>query len=191
MLLESARQGKQVVRLKGGDPMIFAHAAEEISFLESNFIQVQVIPGITTASALAASTGISLTHRDIASSVAFVLGHGEKVQTPTADTLVYYMGARNNRHIANELIAAGRAPQTPVLLVHNVSAANQQEFYSTLEELSREEKQFPTPLIILIGEVVKKRLSIKNRKKILYTGSVFPEHKLRGDYIHTPPYTNR
>ncbi|MCD8177906.1 MAG: uroporphyrinogen-III C-methyltransferase [Tannerellaceae bacterium] len=186
MLLESARHGKQVVRLKGGDPMIFAHAAEEISFLESNFIQVQVIPGITTASALAASTGISLTHRDIASSVAFVLGHGEKVQTPTADTLVYYMGARNNRHIANELITAGRAPQTPVLLVHNVSAANQQEFYSTLEELSREEKQFPTPLIILIGEVVKKRLSIKNKKKILYTGSVFPEHKLRGDYIHTP-----
>jgi len=155
MLADAARSGKQVVRLKGGDPMIFAHGGEEVLYLRKCFVPVKVIPGVTTACALAAATQTSLTYRGVSSSVAFVLGHGNKVRTPDADTLVYYMGAGNIRKIATSLIHSGRSPQTPVLLVYNVSKPDQQEFFSTLKELKNDKRTWPTPLIILVGEVVK------------------------------------
>lgn len=154
LLADAARSGKQVVRLKGGDPMIFAHGGEEVLYLKNCFVPVKVIPGVTTACALAAITQTSLTYRSISSSVAFVLGHGNKVRTPDADTLVYYMGAGNIRKIAGSLIGSGRSPQTPALLVYNVSKPDQQEFFSTLEELKNSKRTWPTPLIILVGEVV-------------------------------------
>ena len=132
LLLDAARAGKQVVRLKGGDPMIFAHGSEEIEYLESNLIQVNVIPGITTASALAASQKISLTHRDFSSSVALVSGHTQHPVTPDAETLVYYMGAKQLQAIATQLIDEGWAMNTPVLLTYNVSRADEQTFETTL-----------------------------------------------------------
>src|SRR5574344_1696785 len=104
LLFESARQGKKVVSLKGGDPMLFAHAGEEIEYLESHHIPVSVIPGITTASAFAASAKVSLTHRQLSSSVALVNGHASTPETPNAETLVYYMGASHLPVIARRLL---------------------------------------------------------------------------------------
>ncbi|MCD7977835.1 MAG: uroporphyrinogen-III C-methyltransferase [Tannerellaceae bacterium] len=157
LLLQAAIAGKNVVRVKGGDPMIFAHGGEEVHFLESHQVKVEVIPGVTTACALSATSKISLTRRGIASSVAFVSGHSSKLQTPDADTLVYYMGANNLPRIAQELLSAGRRSETPVLLMYNVSLPDQQEFITTLSRLKTEEVKYPTPLIMLVGEVIHTR----------------------------------
>ena len=209
LLLDAARQGKNVVRLKGGDPMIFAHGSEEIEYLESNLIQVEVIPGVTTASALAASQKISLTHRDFSSSVALVSGHTPQPVTPDAETLVYYMGAKQLQAIATKLIDEdGWAFNTPVLLTYNVSRSDEQTFETTLWKLRNGEEatannysaatgknagesialaDLPTPLIALIGNVA----GLKHRqasaiKPTLYTGNMPALEKRKPDYTYTP-----
>lgn len=189
LLLEAAREGKNVVRLKGGDPMIFAHGSEEIEYLESNLIQVNVIPGITTASALAASQKISLTHRDFSSSVALVSGHTPQPVTPDAETLVYYMGAKQLQTIATQLIdKEGWAFNTPVLLTYNVSRPDEQTFETTLWNLRNGEMQnLPTPLIALIGYVAGlKHHQASDIKPTLYTGTLPAIEKRKADYTYTP-----
>lgn len=153
MMLAAVLKGKRVVRLKGGDPMLFAHAQEEISYLENRGIAMTVIPGITAASALAARARVSLTARGVAQSVALINGHANRPLTPDAETLVYYMGASQLQHIARTLIARGKRPLTPVLLASSLSTANEQLFHTTLERLQKEEPNYPTPLIALVGEV--------------------------------------
>lgn len=189
LLLEAAREGKNVVRLKGGDPMIFAHGSEEIEYLESNLIKVNVIPGITTASALAASQKISLTHRDFSSSVALVSGHTPQPVTPDAETLVYYMGAKQLQAIATQLIdKEGWAFNTPVLLTYNVSRPDEQTFEATLWNLRNGEMQnLPTPLIALIGYVAGlKHHQASDIKPTLYTGTLPAIEKRKADYTYTP-----
>ena len=189
LLLEAAREGKNVVRLKGGDPMIFAHGSEEIEYLESNLIKVNVIPGITTASALAASQKISLTHRDFSSSVALVSGHTPQPVTPDAETLVYYMGAKQLQAIATQLIdKEGWAFNTPVLLTYNVSRPDEQTFETTLWNLRNGEMQnLPTPLIALIGNVAGlKHHQASDIKPTLYTGTLPAIEKRKADYTYTP-----
>ena len=189
LLLEAAREGKNVVRLKGGDPMIFAHGSEEIEYLESNLIKVNVIPGITTASALAASQKISLTHRDFSSSVALVSGHTPQPVTPDAETLVYYMGAKQLQAIATQLIDKdGWAFNTPVLLTYNVSRPDEQTFETTLWNLRNGEMQnLPTPLIALIGYVAGlKHHQASDIKPTLYTGTLPAIEKRKADYTYTP-----
>lgn len=189
LLLDAAREGKNVVRLKGGDPMIFAHGSEEIEYLESNLIQVNVIPGITTASALAASQKISLTHRDFSSSVALVSGHTPQPVTPDAETLVYYMGAKQLQVIATQLIdKEGWAFNTPVLLTYNVSRPDEQTFETTLWNLRNGEMQnLPTPLIALIGNVAGlKHHQASDIKPTLYTGTLPAIEKRKADYTYTP-----
>lgn len=189
LLLETAREGKNVVRLKGGDPMIFAHGSEEIEYLESNLIQVNVIPGITTASALAASQKISLTHRDFSSSVALVSGHTPQPVTPDAETLVYYMGAKQLQAIATQLIdKEGWTFNTPVLLTYNVSRPDEQTFETTLWNLRNGEMQnLPTPLIALIGNVAGlKHHQASDIKPTLYTGTLPAIEKRKADYTYTP-----
>ena len=189
LLLEAAREGKNVVRLKGGDPMIFAHGSEEIEYLESNLIKVNVIPGITTASALAASQKISLTHRDFSSSVALVSGHTPQPVTPDAETLVYYMGAKQLQVIATQLIdKEGWAFKTPVLLTYNVSRPDEQTFETTLWNLRNGEMQnLPTPLIALIGNVAGlKHHQASDIKPTLYTGTLPAIEKRKADYTYTP-----
>lgn len=155
LLLAAANTGKTVVRLKGGDPMIFAHGGEEIAYLEENGVEVQVIPGITTASAFAAYTKIPLTYRNIASSVSFVTGHSlSDIQIPNTDTIVFYMAGTKIRAIAQRMIEEGFAKETPVALTHGVSLPTQQEFYYTLDQLAENDITFPTPVIIVIGKVV-------------------------------------
>ena len=189
LLLEAAREGKNVVRLKGGDPMIFAHGSEEIEYLESNLIKVNVIPGITTASALAASQKISLTHRDFSSSIALVSGHTPQPVTPDAETLVYYMGAKQLQAIATQLIdKEGWAFNTPVLLTYNVSRPDEQTFETTLWNLRNGEMQnLPTPLIALIGYVAGlKHHQASDIKPTLYTGTLPAIEKRKADYTYTP-----
>lgn len=189
LLLEAAREGKNVVRLKGGDPMIFAHGSEEIEYLESNLIKVNVIPGITTASALAASQKISLTHRDFSSSVALVSGHTPQPVTPDTETLVYYMGAKQLQTIATQLIdKEGWAFNTPVLLTYNVSRPDEQTFETTLWNLRNGEMQnLPTPLIALIGNVAGlKHHQASDIKPTLYTGTLPAIEKRKADYTYTP-----
>ena len=189
LLLEAAREGKNVVRLKGGDPMIFAHGSEEIEYLQSNLIKVNVIPGITTASALAASQKISLTHRDFSSSVALVSGHTPQPVTPDAETLVYYMGAKQLQAIATQLIdQEGWAFNTPVLLTYNVSRPDEQTFETTLWNLRNGEMQnLPTPLIALIGNVAGlKHHQASDIKPTLYTGTLPAIEKRKADYTYTP-----
>lgn len=187
LLLKAAREGKEVVRLKGGDPMVFGHAGEEIEYLQSNLVEVSVIPGITTASALAATTGVSLTQRGISSSVAFVNGHSAQPIVPNTETIVYYMGGARLAQIGEALQAEGWADTTPVLLVHNVSLPDEETFETTVEGLRSEVKgqrlKVKLPVIALVGDVARLRhQGASNIRRTLYTGLVCPNP----DYIHTP-----
>ncbi|MBP5134470.1 MAG: uroporphyrinogen-III C-methyltransferase, partial [Paludibacteraceae bacterium] len=184
LLLDAARKGKEVVRLKGGDPMIFAHGGEEIEFLQSNLVDVKVIPGITTASALAASTKVSLTHRDISSGVSFVNGHAAYPIVPNTETIVYYMGGKSIGRIGQSLHAEGWPTATPVLLVHNVSLPDEQTFETTVGQLAEgNATDYPTPVIALVGDVARlRRQTASTVRRTLYTGLSCPEP----DYIHTP-----
>lgn len=153
LIYAAAIEGKTVVRLKGGDPMIFAHGREEVDYLKSKMVEVEVIPGVSSGIALASLTQIPLTHRSLARSVAFLLGHSSEPQTPQVDTLVYYMGGDNISLIASKLIDAGKSADTPVALVSNVSLPTQREIFSTLGEL-RYARYRTTPVLVLVGEVV-------------------------------------
>ncbi|MDD4991916.1 MAG: uroporphyrinogen-III C-methyltransferase [Paludibacter sp.] len=189
LIVEEAQKGRNVVRLKGGDPMVLAHGGEEVEYLKTNFVEVSVIPGITTALALASLTQIPLTHRGISSSVAFVSGHAAQIQLPNADTVICYMAGYNIPQIALKAIQHGRDPQTPVLLVSNVSLPEQQEFFYTLETLSTETRTFPTPIISIIGEVV--GLRHKSEKELtkplyLYTGNEYTGKEINGKIINQP-----
>lgn len=187
-IYEAAFNGKNVVRLKGGDPMIFAHGREETDYLQSRFVHVDIIPGITAAVAMSALTHIPLTHRGIASSVAFITGHSADVMTdhikqPLADTLVYYMGGHRLSEIARRLIAAGHKSATPVALACNVSKSDQQTFFTTLNELRFSVFKYPTPILMVVGDTVAFESSHHPAGQILATGTKPPAKK---NVIHTP-----
>jgi uroporphyrinogen III methyltransferase/synthase len=188
-LLSAAKSGKNVVRLKGGDPMVFAHGGEEIEFLQRNLVEVDVIPGVSAGIAVSAYTKVPLTHRGIASSVAFISGHSDAFQIPTTDTLVYYMAGSKIRLIARKAIAQGKNPKTPAMLVHNISLPDQQNFFYTLEELADCEKLFPTPLTIVIGKVVSLRHKTEEealKPTLLVTGTSAEKFHHAGTVIHQP-----
>jgi uroporphyrin-III C-methyltransferase / precorrin-2 dehydrogenase / sirohydrochlorin ferrochelatase len=161
LMLKLARQGKHVVRLKSGDPVIFGRAGEEIAELEANGIQVTIVPGITSASAMAAALRISLTHRDRAHSVRFVTGHAKDGAIPEnldwcglADpdtTLIVYMGGRTKRDFADKLISQGLAASTPVVAVSAVSRATEKIWIGSLAELASLSSDFESDQPILIG----------------------------------------
>ncbi len=190
LLYKAAISGKQTVRLKGGDPMLFAHGGEEIEYLQKYLVETEVIPGITTALAASAFTKIPLTHRGIASSVTFITGHSEKeLHVPTSGTLVYYMGASNLRAIASQAIRKGWRPDTPIILVYNVSGIDQEAFYTTLEQASLHTQTLKTPLIIIIGEVVRLKWNTAEhleKPKFLVTGTKPGDFGKYGNVVHQP-----
>ncbi|MGN7880464.1 siroheme synthase CysG [Ensifer sp. 22460] len=146
MMVALARAGKRVVRLKAGDPMIFGRAGEEIARLEQEGIPVDVVPGITAASAMAARLGLSLTHRDHAQAVRFVTGHSRHGGLPSdmdwralADpktTTIFYMGGRTAPAIAARLQAEGLSGETPVVISANVSRDNERRWQGALRDLA-------------------------------------------------------
>ena len=164
LMTRLALQGKQVVRLKSGDPMIFGRAGEEIEHLERAGIPVDVVPGITAGIALASAIGVSLTHRDMAQSVRFVTGCAKTGQLPSSldwrgladptTTTIFYMAGGTAGAIAERLIAAGCSPTLPAVMVSNVSRGDERWAGSIAELGSASERRDPTkPVIIGIGRV--------------------------------------
>jgi uroporphyrin-III C-methyltransferase/precorrin-2 dehydrogenase/sirohydrochlorin ferrochelatase len=163
-LVELAREGKTVARLKGGDPFVFGRGGEEIELLAREQIPFQVVPGITAANAAACYGGIPLTHRDYAQSVRFVTGHtkGGELHHRWEDflseneTIVFYMGLVGLPIICRELLAHGRNPETPVALVERATAADQRLLTGTLANIEERvaSAQPKPPTLIIIGEVV-------------------------------------
>ena len=187
LLYRAALSGRNAVRLKGGDPMIFAHGREEIDFLKSRFVEVTVIPGISSGIALASYTHIPLTHRGISSSVAFVTGHSSKKgNIPVADTLVYYMAGENISNIAKELIASGRDAGTPAAWVCGVSLSGQKMCFTTLKELQFSVIKHSAPVLVIIGEVVTLENKTAGEQNILATGTACTEYRGQGNVTHTP-----
>jgi uroporphyrin-III C-methyltransferase len=161
-LVDAARKHPVVVRLKGGDPMLFGRAHEELSALREAGIDFEVVPGVTAALAASAEIGVSLTRRGIARSVVFLtprVGVGEKPNdwaraAAAADTAVIYMGAGEAQAITEALMNAGVAPGTPVVVVENASLADRQRFTFTLQNLPRiAQAALSGPAVILLGEV--------------------------------------
>lgn len=166
MMLRFARQGKTVVRLKSGDPMIFGRAGEEIAILENAGIKTTVVPGITAASAAASNLGVSLTHRDCAQSVKFITAHSRQGELPELDwtsfaekksTLMVYMGARTAPMLAAALLKEGADPQTPILVAKGVSRKSETISYHRLEDLLNLKINRTQPVLIGIGPVFEDR----------------------------------
>jgi len=164
LLVRLAREGKRVVRLKGGDPFIFGRGGEEISTLMENGVSFQVVPGITAASGCATYSGIPLTHRDYAQSVVFVTGHLQdgsvdlnwKALAHRDQTIVFYMGLHGVGVVSRELIAHGLSADTPVALVQQGTTQNQRVIITELQSLEQTVKreQLKPPTIIIVGQVV-------------------------------------
>jgi uroporphyrin-III C-methyltransferase len=168
-LVDAAQKYQVIVRLKGGDPMLFGRADEEIQSLNAAGIAVQVVPGITAALAGAASIQQSLTLRGVSRSVAFItlaqggenLAPGQPISNPSADTLVYYMGRKDAARIAQQLIeqSPNQHGDTPVEILEAVSTPRERLWTSTLQELAagKADQWFDSasPALIMIGEALR------------------------------------
>ncbi len=166
LLIEKAQKGLTVVRLKGGDPFVFGRGGEECCALAEAGIPFEIVPGITAGIAAPGYAGIPVTHRSLASSVAFITGHkqtshsGSEIQwkhlARGVDTLVFYMGVKNLSHIVSELTANGRSEDTPVAIIRWGTRPSQNTITGTLAtivELAQKNSITP-PAIIVVGEVV-------------------------------------
>ncbi len=172
LLVDYAKAGKRVVRLKGGDPFIFGRGAEEIEELVAAGIDFEVVPGVTSATAAATYAGIPITHRKYTASVAFVTGHEDPTKKESniawdklatgAGTLVIYMGIKNLPIITKKLIDNGRAPETPVAVVRWASTPEQHSVEGTLATITEVVKDagIKPPALVIVGEVVKLRKKI-------------------------------
>jgi uroporphyrin-III C-methyltransferase len=163
-LVDYARKVPLVVRLKGGDPMLFGRADEELSALEDAGIEVEVVPGITTALAAAAATKQPLTKRGVSRSVAFFTSstapeHSAHHVIPDSDTLIQYMGGSIAIATAERMLAQGRRPDTPVLVVENCSRADQRVQRLTLAGLAqgRGLGQAQGPVLVMLGDAMRSR----------------------------------
>ena len=165
LLVKLARQGRQVVRLKGGDPFIFGRGGEELQALAAHGVAFEVVPGVTAASGVSSYAGIPLTHRDHAQSCIFVTGH---LKDGTADldwpslvrlkqTVVIYMGLGGLAEICHEMMLHGAAPDLPIAVVQEGSLASQKVVTGTLSNVPERVAQagLKSPCLTIIGEVVK------------------------------------
>ena len=180
MLKEKAFSGKNVVRLKGGDPLIFGRGADEIEYLRSYFIQVDIIPGISSATGIPSSLGVPLTARGISSSVAFLSGHeeGERTQgpkpmnIPRADTLVFLMGLTKLSDIVISLQKDGWPADVPVMVIANGTRPHEQIVQgklSTIENLVKAQDLTP-PALIVVGRTIE-FYKASNERTFLHCGT--------------------
>ncbi|MFW5863855.1 MAG: uroporphyrinogen-III C-methyltransferase [bacterium] len=172
LIVEKARQGKTVVRLKGGDPFVFGRGGEEALRLAESGVPFEIVPGISAGAAVPAYAGIPVTHRGIASSVAFITGHEapdkdeSAIDWPriagAADTLVFFMGVRNLPLIVENLIANGRSAQTPAALIQWGTRPSQKTAAATLDTIVDEVARvgIKPPALIVVGDVVALREKI-------------------------------
>ena len=182
-LVALAREGQHVVRLKGGDPLVFGRGGEEIHALRAAGIDHEIVPGITAALAGAAAAGIPLTQRGLAQQVTLVTAHGEESAAVLdwaalargRHTLAFYMGVARVAQIRRELLAHGRDPHTPAVIVERGTTPAQRIFRTTLARLTEtaDEEAIVSPAVILVGDVA----------ALAASGASPPEH---GD--HAPPF---
>lgn len=168
-LVEAARAGKSVVRLKGGDPFVFGRGGEEGEVLRAAGVEFEVVPGVTAGVAASAYAGIPVTHRDDASAVAFLTGHEDPEKDETAldwealarfpGTLVFYMGVKRLRENAAALIEAGRDPDEPAAAIERGTMEGQRTVVATLATLAEtvEREGVGAPALIVVGTVVERR----------------------------------
>ncbi|MDE2666088.1 MAG: uroporphyrinogen-III C-methyltransferase [Acidobacteriota bacterium] len=193
LLLERARQGKTVARLKGGDPFIFGRGGEEAEVLARACIPFEVVPGVSAGSAAPAYAGIPLTHRDYGPTVAFVAAQQDPTRddsaldwkkiSSAAETLVFFMGARSLRQVVEQLTRHGRSPSTPIALIRWGTRPSQEVVTATLGSILEQVAPMSPPTLIVVGEVVRLRERLRwfdNRplfgKRILITR---PRHQSR------------
>jgi uroporphyrin-III C-methyltransferase len=161
LLVERARRGRRVVRLKGGCPTVFGRVAEEASALSAAGVPYEIVPGVSSALAVPAYAGIPVTHRALSSSVAIVAGHcaaaGREplAAVAHADTVVVLMGARRLRAIASELLAAGRSEDTPAAFISEGTGPRQRAVFAPLGTLAREVERsgLGAPAVVVVGAV--------------------------------------
>jgi uroporphyrin-III C-methyltransferase len=166
ILVARAKEGKRVVRLKGGDPFLFGRGGEELEVLRAHHIEVEVVPGVTSAIAVPACVGIPVTHREYASQVTVVTGHEDPEKPRSAirwdllgqleGTLVVLMGVKNLPLIVEALMKGGRPASTPIALIERGLQKDQRVVTGTLDSIVREasRQQVRPPAIIVIGNVV-------------------------------------
>jgi uroporphyrin-III C-methyltransferase len=171
-LIRLARDGRRVLRLKGGDPCVFGRGGEEALALAAARIPFRIVPGITAGIGGLAYAGIPVTHRDIASAVTFVTGHERGGAVPEgvdwnaiargSPVIVLYMALNHLGHIAARLIAAGRPPNEPVAIISKATTADQRVLVATLEDAASRAAaaRIEAPTIIVIGEVVRLRATL-------------------------------
>lgn len=174
LLVEKARAGNSVVRLKGGDPYIFGRGGEEAQHLKDAGIIFEVVPGITAGFAAAAYAGIPLTHRDFTTSVSLITGHVNTSKNEQTDinwsalatgngTLVFYMGLGNITSICQQLIAHGRPANTPVAVISHATTTRQRTLIACLSDAPQRvaHNNIETPALIIVGEVVSLREQLR------------------------------
>ncbi|MBE0479435.1 MAG: uroporphyrinogen-III C-methyltransferase [Dehalococcoidia bacterium] len=173
LLIEKAKAGKTVVRLKGGDPLVLGRGGEEAEALAAEGIEFEFVPGVTAALAVPAYAGIPATHRGLSSSVAIITGHEDpnkpisslawdKLSTGV-DTLIFLMGIENLPAIVEQLMANGRPPTTPIALIHSGTGPAQRTVAGTLADIVEQASAHyvPPPAVIIVGEVVKMREKLR------------------------------
>ncbi len=191
LLVKLAREGKRVLRLKGGDPFMFGRGGEEIEKLAENDIPFQVVPGVTAAAGCASYSGIPLTHRDHAQACIFVTAHGKDgvlgidwdVLMRPQQTVAVYMGLSNLQHLADEIVAKGLPADTPAAIVDNGTRENQTVVVGTVTTLveKAEAANLKGPAIIIIGSVVElhdKLAWFAKREESHYRMSLAPQEGL-------------
>lgn len=166
-LIELAKEGKRVLRLKGGDPFVFGRGGEEAQTLVGAGIPIRVIPGITAGIGGLAYAGIPVTHRDVNQSVTFITGHDASGNTPTgldweaiakgSQVIVIYMGMKHLSEISERFIAAGRNPDEPVAVVREATQATQEVLETTLARCAQDAAEIKPPAVICVGGVVSYR----------------------------------
>jgi uroporphyrinogen III methyltransferase/synthase len=195
MLVDFAKQGKVVARLKGGDPFVFGRGSEEAMFLRENGVDFEVIPGVTAAMGATSSCGIPLTHRGISSSAAVISGHLRRkdleIKVSRPETLVYYMGVANLANIIKRVREEGVPGSTPCALIERGCTPFQRcvtgDIAGIAEAAHRE--NVSAPAILVIGDVVALRDKIASERKkpvILFTGTNPERYARLGTIIHQP-----
>jgi uroporphyrin-III C-methyltransferase len=170
LILDLALDGKIVARLKGGDPLVFGRGAEEWALALEHGIDVELIPGVSSAISVPGLAGIPLTYRGVAQSLAVITGHCQEGLTHAwskysgVDTLIVLMGVRNRRFIAESLLAAGRKPSEPIAFIERGTLEDERIVESTLGSVAAGEVEVKSPAVFVIGEVVRLRALLHNRQ---------------------------
>lgn len=197
MLREKAAAGKNVVRLKGGDPLVFGRGADEIEYLRSYHIEVDVIPGVSSATGIPSLLGIPLTARGISSSIAFLSGHSDEeehapsdwIGIPKADTLIFLMGLTKLPSIVSSLKKAGWKENTPVVVISRGTRPDEKIVSATIATIEDEvlKEKIEPPALIVVGEVVRfYRQGNFSEGRTLYLGTHPEKYRPLGEIVHVP-----